>query len=108
MDVFVMTSKHEELPTTLLECFMMKTAACGFIPIGGVSDILDFSSGPLKEVFIRERDTSRLADIVMSLLNDDKKRRAVIEDGWQIAKRYFDAEKNCRGQLMDVYKRLVK
>ena len=81
----------------------MRTAVCGFIPIGGVSDILDLSSGPLKEVFIQERDTSRLSNIVLALLNDDMKRKAVIDDGWQIVTRYFDAEKNCRRQLMDIY-----
>jgi glycosyltransferase involved in cell wall biosynthesis len=42
MDIFVMTSKHEELPTTMLECFVSKTAICGFIPRGGMSDILSF------------------------------------------------------------------
>ena len=108
MDVFVMTSRHEELPTTLLECFSLETAACGFVPIGGVADILQYSTGPLKGVFIKERDTSRLAEIVMSLLKDGAKRKAVIEDGWQILVNNFDAEKNCKGQLMDIYRRIVK
>ena len=107
MDVFVMTSKHEELPTTLLECFAMKTAVCGFIPMGGVGDILAFSKGPLREVFIKERDTSRLAEIVMSVLNDADKRSAIIEDGWQILVNNFDAQENCKGQLMDVYRECI-
>ena len=108
MDVFVMTSKHEELPTTLLECFALGTAVCGFIPVGGVSDILAFSSGPLKEVFIKERDTARLAKIVSSLLRDEAKRKAVMEDGWQILINHFDAHKNCHGQLLEIYGRLIK
>ena len=108
MDVFVMTSKHEELPTTLLECFMLKIATCGFIPVGGVSDILALSDGPLRDVFIQERDTKKLAEIIMSLLNDETKRNAVVEDGWQILVNHFDAEKNCKGQLMDRYRRVMK
>ncbi|MBR0197633.1 MAG: glycosyltransferase family 4 protein [Kiritimatiellae bacterium] len=107
MDVFVLTSKHEEMPTVVLECFAEKTLICGFIPEGGMSEILSFSAGPLKEVFIKERDTTRLSEIVISLSNDESKRKAIVEDGWQILVNHFDAEKNCRGQLMDVYRRLL-
>ena len=107
MDVFVLTSKHEEMPTVVLECFAERTAICGFIPEGGMSEILSYSTGPLKNVFIKERDTAKLAEIAMMLLSDEAKRRAVIEDGWQILVNHFDAEKNCRGQLMDIYCRLV-
>ena len=108
MDVFVLTSKHEEMPTVVLEAFAERTAICGFIPEGGMSEILSFSTGPLKEVFIKNRDTSCLAEIVMSLLKDEAKRNAVIEDGWQILTNHFDAEKNCKGQLMDIYRRMTK
>ena len=101
-----MTSKHEELPTTLLECFAMKTAVCGFIPVGGVCDILALSYGPLKEVFIKERDTAHLARIVMELLRDDVKRMSVVEDGWQIVAAHFNAKKNCHGQLLEIYSRV--
>lgn len=105
MDLFVMTSKHEELPTTVLECFVSRTAICGFIPRGGMSDILSFSNGALKEVFIEERDTDKLAAIALKLLKDDDLRQRVIEDGWQIVTNHFDAMKNCRGQLLDIYRR---
>lgn len=108
MDAFVMTSKHEELPTTLLECFSLGTATCGFVPVGGVADILQYSRGPLRNVFIEDRDILRLAEIVMSLLNDEAKRKAVVEDGWQILVNHFDAEKNCKGQLMGIYRRVMK
>lgn len=104
MDLFVLTSKHEQLPTVVLEAFMMKTAICGYIPKGGTSDILSFSNGALKEVFIEERDPDKLAAIVLRLVEDDELRRRVIEDGWQIVTRHFDAMKNCRGQLVEVYK----
>ena len=108
MDVFVLASRHEEMPTVVLEAFAERTAICGFIPEGGMSEILEFSNGPLHEVFIKERDTSRLAKIVMSLLHDEAKRKAVIEDGWQILINNFDAEKSCKGQLMDIYRRVAR
>ena len=104
MDLFLMTSKHEELPTTVLECFMERTPICGFIPRGGMEDILELSNGPLREVFIKERDCGKLADIVMDLLAHPKKRQALVEDGWQILEGHFDAEKNVRGRLMEIYK----
>jgi len=107
MDVFVMTSKHEQLPTTMLECFAEKTAICGFIPVGGTQEVLDFSSGPLKSVFIKERDCRELADIVMRLLRDESLRQSLVEDGWQILTRHFDADKNVKGQLMSIYRKIL-
>jgi glycosyltransferase involved in cell wall biosynthesis len=104
MDLFVMTSKHEELPTTVLECFVSKTAICGFIPRGGMSDILSFSNGALKSVFIEERDCDKLAEIVKRLIEDEDLRRRVVDDGWQIVNNHFDAFKNCRGKLLDIYR----
>ena len=105
MDLFVMTSKSEELPTTALECFVMGTPICGFVPKGGMSDILSFSKGPVREAFIVERDCDKLAGIVMDLLAHPEKRQALVEDGWQIVQ-HFDAEKNVRGQLMRVYEKV--
>lgn len=105
MDLFVMTSKHEQLPTTVLECFMLGTPICGFIPVGGTSDILGFSMGPVREAFIAERDCDKLSDIVLDLLAHPEKRQALVEDGRQILENHFDAEKNCRGQLMEIYGR---
>ena len=71
--------------------------------IGGTKDILEFSTGPLREVFIAERDCEKLADIVMDLLAHPEKRQALFEDGRQIMEGHFDAEKNVRGRLMRVY-----
>lgn len=107
MDLFAMTSKHEELPTVVLECFALGTPICGFIPAGGMSDIIGFSRGPLREVFIAERNCDKLADIVMDLMEHPEKRRALVEDGRQILENHFDAEKNCRGQLMDIYRKVI-
>ena len=107
MDLFVLTSKHEEMPTVVLECFAEKTPICGFIPEGGMSEILSYSNGALKEVFINERSCEKLAEIVKRLLAEEDLRKRVIEDGWQVLANHFDAEKNCRGQLMRIYKERV-
>lgn len=90
MDLFVMTSKHEELPTTLLECFAERTPVCGFLPCGGVSEILSFSNGSLREVFLSERNPARLVAVVQRLADDANARRRLVEDGWQIVTRHFD------------------
>ena len=103
MDLFVMTSKHEELPTTVLECFMLGTPICGFIPVGGTSDILGFSKGPVREAFIAERDCDKLSNIVLDLLAHPEKRQALVEDGRQILENHFDAEKNVRERLVGIY-----
>ena len=107
MDVFVLTSKHEEMPTVVLEAFAERTAICGFIPEGGMEEILSYSTGPLKEVFIKDRDTNRLAEIVLSLVNDEAKRNAVIEDGWQILQNHFDADRLVKGRLVEVYRMVI-
>ena len=103
MDLFMLTSKSEEMPTVVLEAFALGTPVCGFVPRGGMSDILELSTGPLKEAFIEERDCDRLADIVMDLMVHPEKRQALVEDGRQILEGHFDAEKNVKGQLMRVY-----
>ena len=105
MDLFVLTSRHEEMPTVVLEAFQVGTPICGFIPRGGMYDILALSNGALKEVFIEERDPQKLAGIVRRLAEDVELRRRVAEDGWQILTQHFDAEKNVKGRLMEIYLR---
>ena len=106
MDVFVMTSKHEQLPTTVLECFLMRTVICGWIPVGGMSDILALSNGALREVFIEERDCGKLAGLVTRVLKDADLRRRLIEDGWQIVTQHFAAEKIVPEQLVPIYRKV--
>jgi len=108
MDLFLMTSKHEQLPTVVLECFAIGTPICGFLPDGGTSDILSFSKGPVDAAFLRERSCEKLADLVIDLLQSPEKRKAIAEDGRQILEGHFDAEKNVKGQLMDVYESVFR
>ena len=108
MDLFVMTSKHEQLPTTLLECFALGTPVCGFLPDGGVVDILAFSSGPVREAFISTRDCSELASVVLNLIDNYETRRALAEDGADILTKHFDAERLVPEQLVNIYRRLLQ
>lgn len=94
MDVFVMTSKHEELPTTVLEAFGMRTAICGFIPDGGLVDVLNFSEGPVARAFQRERSCEGVAATVIKLLTDESMRTELVGDGQKIFLDHFSAERN--------------
>lgn len=108
MDLFLLTSKHEEMPTVVLECFAEKTPICGFIPEGGMSEILSYSNGALKEIFIEERSCEKLVEIVKRLLDEEDLRRRVIEDGWQILTNHFDAEELVRTGLIPIYRNLLE
>ena len=108
MDIFVLTSQSEQMPTVVLEAFAEKTAICGFIPDGGMREILEYSNGSLREVFIKERNIDKLSQIVAMLILSKQKRASVVEDGWQIVTNHFDAVKNCRGQLLEIYRRFAK
>ena len=103
MDLFIMTSISEELPTTLLECFALGTPVCGFVPKGGTKEILAFSDGSLRNAFIQERDCKQLAKLVIDLLNDHERRSAIAADGMHIVKNHFAAETLVPGRLMDIY-----
>lgn len=108
MDLFTLTSASEEMPTVVLECFAERTPICGFIPRGGLKEILAFSNGALKEAFLEDRDCGKLAAVVRRVLGDEDFRRRLVEDGWQIVTRHFDAMKNSRGRLMEIYRELTK
>ena len=106
LDLYVLTSKHEEMPTVVLECFAERTPICGLIPTGGMKEILAYSNGALREVFIEERDCEKLAGIVTRVLNDADLRRRLIEDGWQIVTQHFAAEKIVPEQLVPIYRKV--
>ena len=108
MDLFVMTSKHEQLPTTVLECFMLGTPICGFLPDGGTKDILEFSAGAVRNAFINGRECAELARLVEALILDVERRQNMVDDGWNILIKHFDAENNCQGHLMNIYRRFAK
>ena len=60
----------------------------------------------MRDAFSEERDCRKLADTVVNLLNDEERRRRMVEDGWQILKNHFAAEMLVKDQLMEIYKRV--
>ncbi len=107
MDVFVMTSRHEQLPTTMLEAFALHVPVAGFLPEGGTSEILALARGCEVALMSKERDCGKVADAIMRILSDETLYAAMVREGDRIVREYFDMEKLCETQLLDVYKRLL-
>lgn len=108
MDVFVMTSKHEQLPTTMLEAFAMHVPVAGFLPEGGTNEVLALAQGCEAALMNKERDCAKAADAVIRILSDDALYAAMVREGDRIVHEYFDMKKLCATQLADVYKRLMR
>ena len=106
MDVFVMTSKHEQLPTTLLEAFAIGVPVTGFMPEGGTSEVIELSGGA-SAIMIEERDCAKAAANVLKILDDPALAASMVAAGGETVHRHFDMEKLCATQLMDVYARLA-
>ena len=107
MDVFVMTSKHEQLPTTMLEAFAMHVPVAGFLPEGGTSEVLALAQGCEAALMNKERDCAKVADAVIRILADDALYAAMVREGDRIVHEYFDMKNLCATQLADVYKRIL-
>jgi len=88
-DVFLFTSMHEELPTTLLEVFALRTPVAGFVPKGGTSEILELCNSP-PGVFLEQRSPRPLANAVNDLLNDPRRADAMTEEGFRVVREHFN------------------
>lgn len=91
-DAFLMTSVHEEMPTTLLEALARETPVAGTVPAGGVREVLELPGAAEACRLITSRDPRSIADHVISLLEDQSVARKCAESGRALAKRYFSAE----------------
>ena len=107
MDVFVMTSKHEQLPTTMLEAFAMHVPVAGFLPEGGTSEVLALAQGCEAALMNKERDCAKAADAVIRILSDDALYADMVREGDRIVHEYFDMKKLCATQLLDVYRKIA-
>lgn len=108
MDVFVLTSKYEQLPTTLLEAFALHVPVAGFLPEGGTSEVLALAQGREAALLNKERDCRKAADAVIRLLSDNALYDNLVREGDRIVHEYFDMKKLCATQLMDIYNRIIK
>lgn len=75
MDIFVMSSQHEGIPTVLLEAMAMgKPAVC--TAVGGISEIIDNENCG---ILVKARSAQMLADACLDLLSDsDRMKRMAI------------------------------
>lgn len=106
MDVLLLTSKHEEMPTTLLEAFAMFTPVVGFVPDGGTREVLALADAQPVSLLDAARDCARAARQTMDLLDDCEKRRRLAANARRLVETHFDARQNC-GTLVDIYRQAV-
>ena len=108
IDVFLLTSKNEELPTTLLEAMSARTPVAGFLPLGGTAEVLDRAEGNGAIALLHgKRDPMLVVSDVMSLLDNSKKGNAMAERAFQTVQRHFEAQAACR-RLVELYYRVLK
>ncbi len=107
MDVFLMTSKHEQLPTTLLEAFYIGVPVVGVLPEGGTREVLALST-KTSALLLPERNSEKVADALVRIIDDPKARADMVSVGKGIVMNHFDMEKLCATQLLGIYKGLIK
>jgi glycosyltransferase involved in cell wall biosynthesis len=103
LDLFLMTSLHEELPTTVLEAFAVGTPVVGFLPEGGMADILSAAGDDEIAVILTSRDSKAQAVAASELLDDPEKRRKMTVAARLLVERTFDARSIAR-QYAELYR----
>lgn len=108
LDCFVMTSRWEGLPTTILECMAAKTPVAMMKGEGGLRDLaaIDEKEGPVA-IMAEQGDTDGLADKIVSLLQDPVRAQTMTERAYLTGKRHFDIEQ-VTGRLADIYERILE
>lgn len=102
-DVFVMSSQREGFPLTIYESFYKKTPVVS-TKAGGIPEIItDNVNGYLAEI----GDFTTLAEKVLDLLKDEKKRNAFKENAFLTFTTNFTAEQ-CAEHTHQVYKKISK
>lgn len=104
LDVFILTSLHEELPTTLLESFAVGTPVAGVIPDGGVRELLGLPGAEMACGLREERDAVALAADVIELLGDGGLRERRVKAGRRLVEEHFSGAATAR-DYVGVYER---
>lgn len=105
LDFFLFTSLHEELPTTLLEAFALRTPVVGYIPEGGVAEILELSAEAPPAMLLSHRDPDALAAGIHSLRHEPERIARMTDSAAQLLPN-FDMSSITR-ELERVYLRSV-
>lgn len=108
LSCFVMTSRSEGLPTSLLECMATKTPFAFLKGTGGLIDIAQLNEH--EGVFAVTADYGeweKLADGIIKLVHDAKQSQTYANRAYDVGKKYFSVEQ-VAGKLAELYKRINK
>lgn len=108
LDCYIMTSRWEGLPTTILECMAMKTPVAIMKGAGGLGDLaaINEKEGPFM-IFAEQGDSEGMANSIISLMKNPEQAKALAENAYKIGKKYFDI-KSITNQLENSYKLILQ
>ena len=107
LSCFIMTSRSEGLPTSLLECMAMKTPMAFLKGGGGLLDMAQLNKREgVFAVTAAYDEWERLAEGIVELIHDPNKSRDYVERAYGIGKRFFSIDQ-VTVLLIDLYKRIL-
>lgn len=108
LSCFVLTSKSEGMPTSVLESFVAKVPVAMLRGEGGLRDI-DLLNSPEKPIAtIADKDDMHgLANGIIELINSPEKALAQAENAFEVGKKSFDVS-SVASQLHDLYNDLIQ
>lgn len=106
MDLFLFCSEHEAMPTTLLEAFAMRTPVAGFLPGGGVAEILALCDPPPADLSA-VRDPAALVRSAGLLLDSPELAAGQVSRAREVVERHFDMRR-ITGRLQEIYEESLK
>lgn len=108
LDCFVLTSHREGMPTSVLECFAVRTPVAMLRGEGGLRDldILNTAARPIVAIADKE-DPDGLAAQVVELLRNADKAKAQAENAYQVELENFDIDA-VADQLCGIYRQTTQ
>lgn len=85
-DIYLMTSREDPFPSTILEAMDVGVPVVGFQDAGGFMDIVNGTTG----VLVPYLDIDNMEKIIISLLNDAKLRRKLGENGAELISKHYN------------------
>lgn len=101
MDLLVLTSDHEGLPTSLLEAMFLQVPVVAR-PVGGIPEVIEDG---VTGFLVNSADPATLAEAYTFLLAHDHLRREVAVEGAQTVRHKFSIEATAR-EISALYRRL--
>jgi glycosyltransferase involved in cell wall biosynthesis len=102
MDAFMLTSRNEGTPVSLIEAMASGVAAVA-TDVGGVRDVICSPDGG---VLVPADDPGALVDVIKALAADPARRRAVAAGGRESVRRRFDGGR-LTDEIVDAYSNLL-